>query len=200
MIVLGYEFFNDKNDAHRTGVFLRDRMLETFCALRQPHILRPPGGKPRLADPSLSRISFSVSHSGNLAVCALSFPGTADAASCIVLHGSAAAPEVGADTELLRPASSAARLKGIADRFCPPDEAEKIRALDGIDCVQAFTRLWTACESVGKMTGEGFGHGFRSLSFADLTLPCLTLRHSTGEYIIRAAWRTKETEESHAAL
>lgn len=193
MIVLGYTFFGGDTDAHTAGVRLRNRMLRQLCGIETPCVRRLPAGKPVLDD--RAEVTFSVSHTDNLAVCAVSFPGTADAGEFLVLDGSAASPEVGADAERIRTAEQAPRLRKIAARFFSPDAAARLTALPDSAVPRAFCEIWTAGESYVKMTGEGFGRGFSALSFDGVKLPMLTLRRGEAEYIVRAAWREDREQE-----
>ena len=87
-------------------------------------------GKPCLA--SRPALCFSLSHSGERVLCAVS-----DAA-------------IGCDVELRRPVDPA-----LARRFFHPDEAAALDALPASKREEAFFRLWTLKESVLKATGDG---------------------------------------------
>lgn len=143
---------------HEAGVRLRDEMLRALCAIPSPSVIAELGQKPRLAD--RPEISFSVSHSGSVVICAISFPGTARMDGLRVICGSSDAPEVGADVERVRDVSEAPRLRRIARRFFPEGEAARLDALPDADCPRAFCEIWTAMESYVKRTGEGFARGF----------------------------------------
>ncbi len=95
---------------------------------RLPPIRRLSGGKPVFAD--LPERQFSLSHSGGLALCALSDR------------------PVGADLELVRPRSP--RLPAWVFR---DGDWERYRSLGGD--WPAFYTLWTEVESVVKYTGQG---------------------------------------------
>ena len=190
MIVLDYVLAATEADVRREAAALRDRMLRELCGIDSPVIKRTASGKPYLVKDA--GISFSVSHSGRLALCAVSFPGVARTARGTVLWDGASSPEVGADAEKVRPAEQAARLRKIAERFFPPSEIRLLRDAADTDVPQVFARSWTLCESYVKMTGEGFGAGFGALDFAGIISPCFCVQDGEDMYILRAAWREKE--------
>jgi len=187
MIVLGHVFLEKNEDPHAAGAALRDRMLTQLCGITSPEIRVAPGGKPYLS--GREDVFFSVSHSGSLAVCAVSFPGTAAAPGYDVLWDDASAPEIGADAEIVRDISHAPRLRRLAERFFAPDAAARLEKLPDAAVPRAFCFHWTACESAVKMTGEGFARGFSALDFSGISLRERILRHGEDEYIVRAAWR-----------
>ena len=95
-------------------------------------------GKPQLAG---SALRFNISHSGALALIALS------------------SSEVGADVELPRPR----RNDDIARRFFAPGENGRLFAIGDDDVRRdAFFRLWTCKEAFLKATGEGLSRSTRS--------------------------------------
>jgi 4'-phosphopantetheinyl transferase len=96
--------------------------------LDAPEIVRLPGGKPVFA--RYPGCHFSLSHSGPLALCALSDR------------------PVGADLELLRPRSP--KLPAYALRG---ERYDRFLAQGG--SWEAFYALWTETESILKYTGEG---------------------------------------------
>ena len=149
---------------HEAGVRLRDEMLRALCAIPSPSVIAELGQKPRLAH--RTDISFSVSHSGSVVICAISFPGTARMDGLRVICGSPDAPEVGADVERVRDASESPRLRRIARRFFPEGEAARLDALPDADYPRAFCEIWTAMESYVKRTGEGFARGFAPVDLA----------------------------------
>lgn len=87
-------------------------------------------GKPYL--PDRPAVHFSLSHSGELVLCAL-----ADA-------------EIGCDVETPRKVDLA-----LASRFFHPEEAAWLSSLPGKEQEAAFLRLWTLKESYGKALGLG---------------------------------------------
>lgn len=164
MICLQYAIVSPGETQHEAGIRLRNEMLRRFCGIESPSVVAQPGEKPHLGD--REDISFSVSHSGSAVICALSFPGVAEAADARVIYSGADAPEVGADVELVRDSSDVSRLRRLADRFFPEREAGRLTEFSDEEYPRAFCETWTALESFVKRTGEGFRHGF---SHIDLT-------------------------------
>ena len=164
MICLQYTAVRPGETPHEAGVRLRNEMLRRFCGIDSPSVVARPGEKPRLAD--REDISFSVSHSGSVVLCAVSFPGVVEAADTCVIYGGADAPEVGADVELVRDSSDVPRLRQLACRFFPEGEIRRLTDVPDEKYPLAFCETWTALESFVKRTGEGFRHGFTHI---DLT-------------------------------
>ncbi len=98
-------------------------------------IVRDEHGKPRLSR-HLAR-HFSLSHSGEWAVCALG------------------ESPLGIDIERAREVRAAA----LAARYFTPQEAALVERLSGEERQRAFFRLWTAKESVLKAQGTGLSGG-----------------------------------------
>ena len=84
--------------------------------------------------PMIDGLEFSLSHSGDLVVCAVSDE------------------PVGCDVERLREAP-----KGVAERYFSDGEQAYLSRFSGDEYDKAFFRLWTMKESYVKMTGEGLG-------------------------------------------
>ena len=101
-----------------------------------------PQGKPKLADED-ARLHFNLSHSGDLALIALS-----------------QAFEVGVDVEHIRPIRNLAKL---AERFFTPSEASALAATPEADRTTALFRVWTRKESVLKATGLGIANGLQRI-------------------------------------
>ncbi|MGN0808115.1 MAG: 4'-phosphopantetheinyl transferase family protein [Candidatus Coproplasma sp.] len=98
------------------------------CGLITPRIYRNEHGKPYLKD---GQIYFNLSHSGDIAVCALS------------------SQEVGVDVQQVKPVSA-----GVIERVCTKEEyAFVTQNPQEID--QRFCRLWAVKESVIKCLGKG---------------------------------------------
>jgi hypothetical protein len=96
------------------------------------------GGKPRLAV-APERLSFNLSHSGDLALVAIAPGGV----------------EVGVDLERLRPRRDLPRL---AERRLPPADAAAIAAASaGREREAAFYAAWTRHEARVKCVGSGLG-------------------------------------------
>lgn len=105
-------------------------------------IAREERGKPYF--PGQPRLHFSISHSGELWVCALSGrPLGVDIQKHTTKRGESAG-------------QAAARLSGLAERFFHPGEAAWVRENPG----ERFFRIWAAKESYVKYTGEGIGGSF----------------------------------------
>lgn len=98
-------------------------------------IIRDEHGRPQLAAHPVQQ--FSLSHSGDWAVCAL-----ADA-------------PVGIDVERVR----SVRADALARRYFTPQEAALLAAMPEAEREIAFFRLWTAKESVLKAQGTGLSGG-----------------------------------------
>ena len=96
-----------------------------------------PHGKPSLASRGEAALEFNLSHSGELAVLAVTF-----------------GRRVGVDVERRKRDRD---LEGLAERFFAPDEAAAIRSLPSPARVAAFYRCWTRKEAFLKARGEGLG-------------------------------------------
>jgi len=92
-------------------------------------------GKPRLAL-APERLSFNLSHSGDLALVAIA-PGGA---------------EVGIDVECLKPRRD---LRRLAERWLPAAEAGAVAAADEAELEPVFYAAWTRYEARVKCTGTG---------------------------------------------
>ncbi|MBE9051761.1 4'-phosphopantetheinyl transferase superfamily protein [Nostocales cyanobacterium LEGE 11386] len=93
-------------------------------------------GKPVLAENlSHSGLSFNLSHSQGLALCAVNY------------HR-----QIGIDLEYIRPVSD---LKALAKRFFLPGEYDMVRSLSANQQQKVFFRYWTCKEAYLKATGEG---------------------------------------------
>lgn len=126
-------------------------------------LARTPAGKPYLDHPDARGLRFSVSHSGELGVVA-------------VTHGR----EVGVDVQRTRPVARAAL---IAERRFTGAEAAELRRLEGAQRLALFHRLWVRKEAYLKATGAGVAGGLDSFdalaldppetgwTFADLDVP-----------------------------
>jgi 4'-phosphopantetheinyl transferase len=91
-------------------------------------------GKPALADRA---IDFSLSHTGDLALVALS-----------------RGRELGIDVEQVRPLDDLERL---VERFLAPSERAVVRELPDAERPRGFFRAWTRKEAWLKARGEGLG-------------------------------------------
>jgi len=95
-------------------------------------------GKPKLAENS-SRLCFNVSHSGNIALYAVTY-----------------GREVGIDVEQIRPDFAE---EPIARRFFSPAEAAVFSDLAAHEKKEAFFSCWTRKEAFIKATGKGVSFG-----------------------------------------
>ena len=86
-----------------------------------------------------STLKFSISHSENTVICALS------------------EEEIGADIQYIRPISLRA-----VEKFCTEDELKMVISSEDRD--RESCRIWCIKESRGKLTGKGFQEGFRDIS------------------------------------
>lgn len=148
------------DERQRAGRFLLDEPRRRFIitrttlrALLGKYLGLPPaevaletgvGGKPRLAETQLaSGLHFSVTHSGDLALIAVT-------TGC----------EVGVDVERVR---SVGHAEHIARRFFHPAETKAIAAAGLAARDAAFLRCWTGKEAVLKATGSGITGSLSSL-------------------------------------
>lgn len=92
-------------------------------------------GKPSLEFPWGERLAFNISHSHELALCALG-------RGC----------ELGVDIEHIRPPSD---FEGLAERFFAPQEVAAIKSLPQEARLASFFRCWTRKEAVLKACGSG---------------------------------------------
>ncbi len=112
-------------------------LLQFVLGLRDEDLAYGPQGKPYC--PARPELSFSLSHSGMLAVLAVS------------------QRAVGADVEEIRPEKESFRL--IAARYFTEEEQREVQRPSeeggGVLDMAAFARIWTKKEAYVKMTGEG---------------------------------------------
>ena len=102
-----------------------------------------PGGKPHFAQ--LPGLRFSLSHSGSLALCAIS------------------TQEVGCDIQ-----KSASGYQKIAGRFFTPEENAQLSQAAEEEAKILFDRMWVLKESFLKLTGQGLSLPLNRFSL-DLT-------------------------------
>ncbi|MEW6145955.1 MAG: 4'-phosphopantetheinyl transferase superfamily protein [Thermodesulfobacteriota bacterium] len=104
-------------------------------------------GKPAIAAESdRKKISFNLSHSRNLALCAV-------AAKC----------DVGIDVEYIRPVLKPEK---ILERFFTPGEMEYFQSRPEIMRIRAFMSLWTIKEAYSKAVGRGFSSALKELDLS----------------------------------
>jgi 4'-phosphopantetheinyl transferase len=109
------------------------------CAPAQIRFLVGPLGKPALTDPGHPPLHFNLSHSGELALVAVTHAG-----------------EIGVDVEQVRERSTADRL---AERFFHPNEVAELRRLPIEQRTIGFFNAWTRKEAWLKATGKGISYG-----------------------------------------
>ena len=151
-VIQSYREFLDANEVERADrfYFTRDRhrftvargvlrrLLGTYLHLdpREISFVYGPQGKPSLAAPqSSSGLRFNLSHSGEVALVAIS------------RH-----LELGVDVEQIRADFASGE---IATRFFSPEECAKLETLPAHESVDAFFNCWTRKEAYIKARGEG---------------------------------------------
>lgn len=138
----------------------RDRFVASHAALRRilascldvaPASLvfgEGPHGKPFLETPAHGRaLRFSLSHSGEIALVAVSF-----------------GREVGVDVERVRPLDD---FEGFIARYLSPLEREALARIPSGDRLRAFFETWTLKEAYLKACGDGL---LRELDAFDVTV------------------------------
>ena len=127
------------------GRGLLRRLLGDYLQLEPRSLQLTAGahGKPRLAAPADQRISFNLSHCGDLA-----------------LYAFAAGSPVGVDVEVQR-AGRRDRI-GVARRAFGPGAADRLLPLSPVEREREFLRAWTRHEARLKCLGLGIGAGASS--------------------------------------
>ena len=112
------------------------KAISGFCGVNQAEIrfACSPSGKPYAEN---LPVCFSISHSGDVAVCAVS------------------SHEIGIDIEKIRKVHPRTY-----EKFCTEDEADYIRSDEN-----GFFRIWTLKEAYFKCIGTGLGADIKSVSF-----------------------------------
>lgn len=106
------------------------------CDPAELDLQRQEGGKPCLAGmPGPGALSFNLSHSGELALCAV-----------------ARERAVGIDVERVRTVTA---MDQIVDRYFSEREARALKALPSDQRLSAFFAVWTGKEACGKALGAG---------------------------------------------
>lgn len=126
MVLYGARGLTERRQAY---ALLERAARMTWNLDRLPEIARGERGKPYF--PALPQCCFNLSHSGSLALCALSDR------------------PVGVDIQVVRPAWS----PKLVDRTCTPEERTWLAALG--DRPEDFAALWACKESAGKESGYG---------------------------------------------
>jgi 4'-phosphopantetheinyl transferase len=157
-----FRFARDRQDFLASHVLLR-HVLSRYCGIAPTSLgfATGPHGKPYLAYPAGSGISFSLSR-------------TSGAALCAVRRGA----EVGADIEA---ATSTLPVDGISGLVLTPAEAARLARLDDPALTGAFLVLWTGKEAWTKATGLGLAFALDELDLsALLDRPSVALRRTDG--------------------
>ena len=136
-------------------------MLAEYAGL-EPHRVKltvREGGKPILASDCVSSaLHFNLSHSGDLALCAI------------------ADREVGVDLEQLQFHDDMQR---VAQHFFSGVEARTLESLSGIARTHFFFRTWVRKEAYLKASGDGLGRDTTGFSVTEIGSP-VTLHTSEG--------------------
>ena len=119
----------EKSRKQSMGVGLLLQKVLALYHMQDSQVLVGEHGKPMI-----DGLEFSLSHSGNLVVCAVSHE------------------PVGCDVEEIRKAP-----ERVAERYFSCGEQEYLSQFAEEEYDRAFFRLWTMKESYVKMTGEGLG-------------------------------------------
>jgi 4'-phosphopantetheinyl transferase len=134
-------------EARRAFVAARGRLRQLLgllvnCAPHRVSIGVNARGKPRLCDDANPRLRFSVAHSADLLLCAVTLD-----------------DEIGVDVERV---DSDLDWERIARRFLAAEEATALRLLPPDAQRSAFFGCWTRKEAVVKATGEGLARALDS--------------------------------------
>lgn len=157
MIIIGFRKAAEALH-HEAGEALRDRMLAEFHKITSPVITREEYGKPAVRE----KIPFSVSHSGDIVICARRGGVRRSSEASLgrrnsrgfFLADARPCAEIGADIEKISDKRYPERTEAIAGRYFSCEEQALIRSSD--DPVGCFYALWTRKESYIKLTGRGF--------------------------------------------
>jgi 4'-phosphopantetheinyl transferase len=146
------------------------RILTLYTGIDAPSIAFEIGeyGKPALAAGRLDGIRFNLSHSGDVALCAVTN-----------------ACDVGIDVEEVRTGTS---FEEIATQFFSVAEQRFLAAVAAERRAEMFTRVWVSKEAYVKATGRGIGVGLSSFSVtpSDGDDSAATIRDGVVEWAIRA--------------
>lgn len=142
MIYISHAETNVKQNLSKCGAELRNSLLAEKAGLDNFEITVSESGKPYIKDNP--NVCFNISHSGNIAVCAV---------MCNDLY-----INIGIDIEII---SENVRFKSIANRYFTESELSAL-AESGDDLCEFFT-TWTRKESYLKCTGQGLSGGLKSV-------------------------------------
>lgn len=132
-----YAFKQDKYLSAAAGYALYVALKERGINYSSAKIITGKNGKPYLDG---GKTYFSLSHSGNIALCAVSDN------------------EVGADVQEIKPLK-----RDISPRILTDDEAAALRPLSEDEKTDFLFRIWTEKESVMKFSGLGFALPFKDI-------------------------------------
>ncbi len=133
---------DDKASRHNAGRQLLSDMLQSLCGIDRPDIKYTKNGKPYAEN-----AVFSISHSGEIAVCALRTDIKKE--DCLYFEGSP--DSIGIDIEIFK--EDKERYQKIAERYFSEEEIKCLE--DSENYSLEFLRLWTKKEAHIKCTGEG---------------------------------------------
>jgi 4'-phosphopantetheinyl transferase len=157
-----FVFARDRRDYALAHALLRRTLSRYVDVAPEDHRFREAaGGKPLLvSDRSVSRVTFSLSHTNGLVACAI-----------------AGGSDVGIDVELIDRKGG----HDFLDRFFCGSEIEHVRRLTSrIDQARRFCELWTLKEAFVKATGEGLSNEFREIAFEVEDRGTVVLRAARG--------------------
>ena len=129
-------------------------------------------GKPALA--STTHIEFNLTHSGRLAVIALTLD-----------------RPIGVDVEHIRPLSD---IQEIADRFFCPEEASEVMSLPHAERERAFFRCWTRKEAYIKAIGDGLSTPLDSFRVTVKPNTPARIIHVANDSVAAKAWMLQDLQ------
>lgn len=131
-------------------------------------------GKPALRLTTEATLHFSVAHSADLAMYAIS-----------------ADYPVGIDVELVRDISDR---EGIADRFLSSEERQWLEGFPGERRTEMFFRIWTCKEALLKATGEGLTDAMKEIPILLAPDGTARLMNAPQDFSPFTAWRLEHWE------
>ena len=165
-----FAFEKDRHQFLLTRALVRDVLSRYLNA--EPSALvftRNAYGKPALAEPVGCPVTFSLSHTKGLSVCAVT-----------------AVRLVGVDVESLRRANGSPE---IANRFFAPAEVAFLGRFNGEQKRTQFLRLWTLKEAFVKACGLGLSLPLHSFAIEILPGQPPSVSYSDGSQYDKADWR-----------
>ncbi len=140
-------FQKSEGDLHEAGIAARNKLFSLF-SIDEGDVAVGDLGKPYLKS---GKAGFSISHSGDIALCALrtdtEMYGAPDEVT--VIFENALGGDIGCDIEEIDPLISEKKMKRISKRFLGREVSDAAE----------FYRLWTRAEAYGKYTGKGLLDG-----------------------------------------